>query len=75
MRNTVEKLAQHELRESSYRSLHNVRCDYREGVLTLCGRLGSYHLKQVAQTMVARIEGVELVRNRVEVDAEAVDAA
>ena len=69
-RSRVEKLAERRLRESSYRALRNVRCNYHEGVLTLRGCLRSYYLKQVAQSVVARIEGVELVNNRVEVNTE-----
>lgn len=55
------------LQESPYHELHNVRCDYHEGILTLRGRVTSFYLKQLAQTAVAKIEGVEECVNRIEV--------
>jgi hypothetical protein len=55
------------LRSNSYLALKNVTCDYHEGVLTLRGCLPSYYLKQVAQTAVARVAGVERIVNEIEV--------
>src|SRR5947209_19012856 len=46
------------LRDNGYLVLKKVSCEYREGVLTLRGRLPSYYLKQVAQEAVARVAGV-----------------
>ena len=63
----VTRLAAERLRESSHRSLWAVACDYRTGVLTLTGRVASYHVKQLAQTIVGKIDGVERVVNRLEV--------
>ena len=63
----VQELAQRQLRESAYYSIRSVRCDFHEGVLTLRGCLSTYYLKQVAQTLVAKVEGVQLINNRVEV--------
>jgi osmotically-inducible protein OsmY len=57
------------LRGNGYRVLKNVACDYRDGVLTLRGRLPSYYLKQVAQETVARIDGVQRIDNQIEVSA------
>jgi hypothetical protein len=37
----------------------------------LCGRLSSYYLKQVAQAVVAEVEGVRRVINLIEVVASA----
>ncbi len=59
--------AQRQLRESAYYSIRSVRCDFHEGVLTLRGCLSTYYLKQVAQTLVAKVEGVQLINNRVDV--------
>lgn len=63
----VEQLAQRHLRQSGYRSIGNLHCAFHEGELTLRGRLPSYYLKQLAQTVVANVQDVQIVRNRVEV--------
>ena len=55
------------LRSSSYYALRDIRCEYREGVLTLLGRLPSHYLKQVALKVVAEVEGVTEIVNRIEV--------
>jgi osmotically-inducible protein OsmY len=59
--------ARSRLLRNPYLALRNVSCDYREGVLTLRGCLPSYHLKQVAQTAVASLDGVAQVVNEIEV--------
>jgi osmotically-inducible protein OsmY len=41
-----------------------VSCHFHEGVLTLRGRVGSYYLKQVAQTLVRSLESVRQVSNQ-----------
>lgn len=63
----VASIAQRKLYASPYASLRRVTCHFHEGVLTLRGRVPTYHMKQVTQTIVALIEGVEQVVNRVEV--------
>ncbi|MCE5267721.1 MAG: BON domain-containing protein [Planctomycetaceae bacterium] len=63
----ITEIAQAALRRSAYFELRDVTCDFRGGVLTLRGRLPSYHLKQLAQTAVAEVPGVVEVDNRVEV--------
>jgi osmotically-inducible protein OsmY len=55
------------LRDNGYRVLKKISCEYREGVLTLRGRLPSYYLKQVAQETVARVAGVQRIDNQIEV--------
>jgi osmotically-inducible protein OsmY len=57
------------LRCNSYLALKNVSCEYHEGVLTLRGCLPSYYLKQMAQTAVARLDGVQRIVNEIEVIA------
>jgi osmotically-inducible protein OsmY len=59
--------AEDRLRHNSYLALKNVSCEYREGVLTLRGCLPSYYLKQMAQSAVARLDGVVRVVNEIEV--------
>ncbi len=63
----ITEIAQAALRRSAYFELREVSCDFHGGVLTLRGRLPSYHLKQLAQTAVAEVPGVIEVDNRVEV--------
>ena len=62
--------ARRRLRQSAYPLLGRVSCHYDDGVLTLGGRLPTFYLKQIAQTLVATIEGVKLVQNRVNVGGE-----
>lgn len=65
----IAEIAQTALRQSSYTELRGVSCEFSGGVLTLQGRVPSYHLKQLAQASVAHVPGVVEVRNRVEVAA------
>jgi osmotically-inducible protein OsmY len=67
-------LAADRLRRSAYLALQRVCCEFRAGVLTLRGRLPSYYLKQVAQMLVATVEGVEQIDNRIEVVPRAAPA-
>jgi osmotically-inducible protein OsmY len=60
-------VAERALRSSPYLALRNVTCDCRDGVLTLRGCLPTYYLKQVAQAVVARLEGVRQVVNEIQV--------
>jgi osmotically-inducible protein OsmY len=63
----IAETAQAALRHSAYFELHDVRCDYSGGILTLQGRVPTYHLKQLAQAAVSEVPGVVEVHNRVEV--------
>jgi len=63
----IGEFAQSQLRQSAYFALRDIRCACEDGVLTLCGRLPSYYLKQMAQALVTNVEGVSSVVNRIEV--------
>jgi osmotically-inducible protein OsmY len=63
----VQAEAQVRLRKSGYHQLHFVSCEFHEGVLTLRGRVPTFHLKQVAQTLIRDLHGVDEVNNRLEV--------
>jgi hypothetical protein len=63
----IAEIAQQVLRQSSYIELRDVACEFSGGILTLRGRVPSYHLKQLAQASVAQVPGVVEVHNRVEV--------
>ena len=65
----VEAEAESRLRQSSYREVRCVTCEFHEGVLTLRGRVPTFYLKQVAQSLVLRMEGAEEINNRVEVES------
>jgi osmotically-inducible protein OsmY len=60
-------LAERALRNSPYLALRNIACEHHDGVLTLRGCLPTYYLKQVAQAVVARLDGVRQVNNDIEV--------
>lgn len=63
----IADIAQQKLRESPYYFLRNLTCHYDDGVLTLRGRVPMGPLRQLAESIVCRIEGVHEVVNRVEV--------
>ncbi len=63
----VSQWAARQLRETGYPALTTVSCHYHEGVLILRGCVPSYHLKQVAQTVVAQLPEVQQVVNRLTV--------
>jgi osmotically-inducible protein OsmY len=63
-------LAEGLLRNSAYLALRRVRCEFHDGTATLNGRLPSYYLKQVAQTLVAQMAGVNAVINHIEVGTQ-----
>ena len=59
--------AEARLRSNSYLALKNISCEARGRLLILRGCLPSYYLKQVAQAVVAQIDGVERIDNLIEV--------
>lgn len=62
----VARLARERL-GTSHHFLRHIHCDFEDGVATLRGRVPSYYLKQVAQSLVSTVDGVERVENEVEV--------
>jgi osmotically-inducible protein OsmY len=64
---TVSQNAQRQLCASPYFFLRNLRCQVRDGVLTLEGQVPLEPLKQFAEAIVSRVDGVRRVVNRVEV--------
>lgn len=57
------------LRGSPYMALRDVACEMRGSVLTLRGRVSSYYLKQLAQTLLQGIAEVLSVDNQLDVVA------
>jgi hypothetical protein len=70
-RTTIDREAECRLRRSGYLALRDVSCDVRAGVVRLRGRLPTYYLKQVAQAVVAEVEGVRRIINLIDVVASA----
>ena len=63
----IAAAAEARFRSSSYRALRGITCNAEQGVLVLEGRLSSFFQKQLAQEIVANIEGVMQVVNQIEV--------
>jgi hypothetical protein len=57
------------LRSSGYRLLRTLRCQVREGVVTIWGTVPSFFLKQMAQEAVLKLDQIREVKNLVEVRA------
>jgi hypothetical protein len=55
------------LRSCGHRPLWSLRCEVRGGVVFLSGVLPTFYLKQLAQTVLLRLEEVRGVKNLVEV--------
>jgi osmotically-inducible protein OsmY len=55
------------LLSSPYLDLRQVECHVEDGVLNMTGKVPSFYLKQVAQTVVGKIEGVRRIENCLEV--------
>lgn len=64
----VAAAAQKRFSESSYSALRSVSCEYHEGMFVLRGTVPSFHMKQLAQELVRKIEGVGAVVNSLEVN-------
>lgn len=67
VKETVESEADARLQQAPYRELHTVACSFDQGVLTLKGRVSTYYMKQLAQTVVRELDGVRSIHNRVQV--------
>ena len=63
----LEDVAESRLRGHPYLALRNISCDYHDGLLVLRGYVPTYYLKQMAQEVVAQLEGVEHIENRIQV--------
>lgn len=63
----IADVARERLSGTSYQFLRFVDCCFQNGVLTLRGRVPSFYLKQMAQSLLANIEGVDRIDNRVDV--------
>ena len=58
---------QSRLRESPYLALRRVVCEIRDGALLLRGRVPSYYMKQVAQSIAYCVENTLEIHNPLDV--------
>ncbi len=56
------------LRNSGYSALGDLEVEYSAGTIVLWGRVPTYHLKQLAQVVTQKVDGVRRVANGVEVN-------
>ena len=63
----VRLVVERRLRSSGYCSVRVVRCFVEDGVVMLFGTVPSYYMKQIAQTVVMKLEVVMQVENHCEV--------
>ena len=67
-RPSVERSARRLVEKCTYACCFNqVTFSYSQGILTLEGRLPSFYLKQVLQTLLRGLDGVTRIVNRVDV--------
>ena len=52
------------LQENPYHSFRQLECRFHDGVLTVCGSVPSFYLKQVAQTALRDVDGVASIDNQ-----------
>ena len=64
-----ETLAQQMLANDRHYSCHfrNISCHHEDGVLTLRGRLPSFYLKQILQTILRDLSGIKRIDNQTDV--------
>jgi len=55
------------LKSSGYAALRSLHCEVTEAVVVVHGVVPSYYLKQMAQTIIQRLEQIQSVMNLVEV--------
>ena len=66
---TMLSHARRRLAACPYAALKNISCRTDNGALVLRGRVGSFYLKQLAQEIVRKAEGVSKIINQLKVDA------
>ena len=64
----VRQEVERRLRAGFGGEFHAAKCDIREGILFLCGNVSSFYTKQLAQEIARKVNGVNLIVNRLRVD-------
>ncbi len=62
------------LRQSGYRALARVQCEVVGGTVALSGVVPSFFLKQIAQTIIMRMSGVQRLTNHLDVPSSSGDS-
>jgi hypothetical protein len=65
----MEVEAETRLHQSAYSPLRHLTCQVHGQVLTICGRVPSYYMKQVAQSLLGQLEGVGTIDNQLDVQS------
>jgi osmotically-inducible protein OsmY len=65
--NGIQARAQAGLLASPYREVQKINCLFSNGVMLLRGQVSTFHMKQVAQTILMNIEGVNQIVNSIQV--------
>jgi osmotically-inducible protein OsmY len=65
--NDIQALAQAGLLACPYREVQKIKCLFSNGVMLLRGQVSTFHMKQVAQTILMNIEGVKRIVNSIQV--------
>lgn len=68
----ITAFAEARFRANSHTALRGISCNVDQGRLLLEERLETFYQKQLAQEIVAKIEGVEQVVNQIEVVSRAI---
>lgn len=69
----IEMSAWQHFQTSQHHELRQLRCEFRDGTLSIYGHVSSYYLKQLAQELVRQIAGVDRIHNQLEVDYHSVN--
>jgi hypothetical protein len=64
---TVQSQAQQMLESSNYLALRRLRCECHDGRLVISGRVPTYYLKQLAQSIVRQVAHLRRIDNQVDV--------
>jgi hypothetical protein len=64
MADSIEGKAESRLYESTYSELHHIECTFRHGILTLCGTVSTFFVRQIAQELIEDLEGIEIIDNQ-----------
>lgn len=67
LRQSVERAARKLLTATGYRKLKRIDCLYRDGEMTLRGKVPSYYHKQLAQECIRNAPHVARIVNQLEV--------
>lgn len=61
---SIESMAAVRLQESPHLELHQLRCTFCHGILTLSGMVSNYQVRQIAQELIQDLEGIKVIDNQ-----------